>query len=77
MMVPSFTADDVDVLFEWLLSAPVSTPQEIPSSSAGPSGTQFGLGVKARVLELFFEEFRQKPHLEHHLRIASGTCQIY
>lgn len=88
MMVPSFIADDVDVLFEWLLAPitpstdstapapPTLTPTlrpGLPVPSIAPGNTQsFGLGIKAKVLELFYEEFRQKPHLEQFLRVGSG-----
>jgi hypothetical protein len=89
MMVPSFTADDVDVLFEWLLSplesssssaqppslsyASSAPPALASSMRTNPSHSATSSSMKAKVLELFYEEFRQKPHLESHLRVASGN----
>lgn len=76
-MVPLFTAEDADVLFEWLLYP--SDIASVPSSSNAttltstpPSNVPSALTVKAKVLESFVEEFRQKPHLEAHLRVGSG-----
>jgi hypothetical protein len=86
MMVPSFTADDIDVLFDWLLSpippsdptSPNTSSKHSPSTPHASSTSQnFGLAMKAKVLEIFYEEFRQKPHLEQYLRAGSGMHVVF